>query len=486
MQKSKKLIIQCGRLDFNYKKNYQFVFNSQTDAHSYGGEAPLSSHFLVKDVPHFKEANILFIFPISILHQNWKREELTKTNDEFLSEIAELNEETIVSNVEEYLKKHPHVKGFDYMTVSSLGTYSYNGVKRRFEADFNYISTQIYLRLIHSYSYDELEEVYIDISSGQNIYVTALLNAIYRFLPYMQLKRLYREEKAVVKAYVVNADPIIPGVEQISISLSEFRAKAFNTLVVNRRGQLDSLLARFDNDTKKLLKSVIEEEYPILHICLMRGFILGTTLIDAQLVEQPNDIIAGVEQKLLELYKPVSEKANNYRFDFFHVITLTFALALFQSLVTLLKKKEVYNQEGYVEFDIKENVDEKKDAKHQLDFSHEKVEAVYEVLKTNFGFTKPGYKGELVQLSNQIKAGMDRNYLNDFKSIAELGKLVHEKDYKINVNFSARNFFAHEGMEKTVTTLRVVKNKLQLKYKEEMVKKIKESISKYAFKQSII
>jgi hypothetical protein len=41
-------------------------------------------------------------------------------------------------------------------------------------------------------------------------------------------------------------------------------------------------------------------------------------------------------------------------------------------------------------------------------------------------------------------------------------------------------------MEKTVTTLRVVKNKLQLKYKEEMVKKIKESISKYAFKEPIV
>ena len=480
--KAKKLIIQCGRLDSRYNEQFLFRLKNENTGEDYPAKAALSSHFLVSTVPAFKDANILFIFPISIFHQNWSKVKDAIKEDPYLTEISNLHEAQIVPNIHNLLSQHPHLKQYNHVVVSAVGTYAFNDTSKTFDADINYISTQIYLELISKFSYDELEEVYIDISSGQNIYVAALINAIYRFLPYVQMKRLHLDTNSVLKAFIVNADPIYPGIQEVSIRLSEFRAKAFNTLIINQRGQLSSLLSKFDNATKKLLKNIIETEYPILHTCLMKGFILGITLLNKELIKSFFDNLCKIENTLVELFSAKSEKANVYKFDYFQVISLTFTIVLFNSLVNLIEKKITCLEGRELHFDIHFNNTESISA--DFDFKNEGIEALYQLLEKNFGLIKPPYKGEIEKLKITIKEGMQKGILEEFNSIAELEEKIFSRRY--NPSFLPRNFFAHEGMEKTITCLQVKENKLRLKYNSNAIDKIKDSISKYAFKEPII
>lgn len=464
----KKLILQVGRLDKQYQKPVDFRFNQ------YKATNTLSSLFLKESVPDFLDAELLIILPISIGMQPWD----VNTQDPFLKYLLTIDLPDLLNNAQSVYERHPHVAGNKLLVVSSLGNYIFKEQEIRFDADLNYISTQIYLYLCKNYRNQYLTEIFIDVSSGQNIYVTAMLNALYRFLPFYQFATIYHESYTPLKAYIVNSDPIFTGAAVINIFLSEFRAKAFNTLTISNRSQLQSLVKKLRPDSQKAIRQIVEVEYPFLHTCINNGFVLGFTLLDKTLNTTFKQCMDAYYSDLFTLFNVNLGVTTQYKFSFYDIVSLTFLLELFHSFIQLIEPLEI-NDKGLC-FAVSK---EQKGGKLTYDVESPEVTRMYELCKAKLGLRHPGYKAELRIFKESMEKFIVFCQEGKAVSYGEFERFVKGMNYELNTNFNSRNFFAHFGFEKSITYCSLQSGNIFMKYADTVsTDQIKKQVADFAFK----
>ncbi len=149
------------------------------------------------------------------------------------------------------------ISDFELVKIPSVGEYSSDGVQRFFISNVDAIMVAILLKIVE----DRPEIFYIDISTGQNIYTTQLLEAARNYLLYRNLETILQSEQ-VYKAYVCFVPPITPDVQVYNVEIEN--------LIVNTSFTLPDLGAKYVDkieyseipvDVKRMLQKRMKTQF---------------------------------------------------------------------------------------------------------------------------------------------------------------------------------------------------------------------------------
>jgi CRISPR-associated protein Csx1 len=204
----KRIIYQIGRFESSIDMPVKFEIDDETY------QVELSS-FALKE--HFGEhVKVILVYPVSILlHkgaiEGIKDKEGLKSFYEKIKGLAGKPEESkmhikdYINNPWEYLKEHPHLeKADDFIVIPSIGEFS----GEKFSSPLGNIVLRILIDMIERYKNEPFDEMYLDISSGHNIYTYALVEAGRLFLTLMKLEDFLKEKD--IKVFIAITEPI-PG-----------------------------------------------------------------------------------------------------------------------------------------------------------------------------------------------------------------------------------------------------------------------------------
>jgi CRISPR-associated protein Csx1 len=208
----KRIIYQIGRFDKPIDKLVN-PLNFEIDGEPCSGEL---SSFALKE--HFGEhAKVILVYPVSILLNKGAIEEIKdkeglKSFYEKIKGLAGKPEESkmhikdYINNPWEYLKEHPHLeKADDFIVIPSIGEFS----GEKFSSPLGNIVLRILIDMIERYKNEPFDEMYLDISSGHNIYTYALVEAGRLFLTLMKLEDFLKEKD--IKVFIAISEPITAG-----------------------------------------------------------------------------------------------------------------------------------------------------------------------------------------------------------------------------------------------------------------------------------
>jgi CRISPR-associated protein Csx1 len=230
----KRIIYQIGRFDSSIDKQINF----EIDDKPYPWEL---SSFALKE--HFGEhAKVILVYPVSILLikgaiEGIKDKEGLKGFYEKIKGLAGKPEESkrhikdYINNPWEYLKEHPHLeKADDFIVIPSIGEFS----GEKFSSPLGNIVLRILIDMIERYKNEPFDEMYLDISSGHNIYTYALVEAGRLFLTLMKLEDFLNEKN--IKVFIAITEPIITGSSQDKNSQDKKYYKIFKDFQLDVKG----------------------------------------------------------------------------------------------------------------------------------------------------------------------------------------------------------------------------------------------------------
>jgi CRISPR-associated protein Csx1 len=167
---------------------------------------------------HFGEhAKVILVYPVSILLNKGAIEEIKdkeglKSFYEKIKGLAEKPEESkrhikdYINNPWEYLREHPHSKkADDFIVIPSIGEF----LGEKFSSPLGNIILRILIDMIERYKNEPFDEMYLDISSGHNIYNYALAEAGRLFLTLMKLEDFLKEKD--IRVFITITEPITAG-----------------------------------------------------------------------------------------------------------------------------------------------------------------------------------------------------------------------------------------------------------------------------------
>jgi len=200
-----KLIYQIGRLERGAFNPIKF------EVHGKVYKALLSSFALRQSFLENEQASkVILIYPVSLLlNRNALQienipENFKLTIESILNNKNELS--NYLSNPYPYFEKHPHSKEVNgFIVIHSIG--QYEGIK--FSATLEELILEIFIDMVKRYQDEPFSELYLDISSGHNIYTSALLEAGRLFLTFYKLQNFNLKENGL-KVFITFSDPIVP------------------------------------------------------------------------------------------------------------------------------------------------------------------------------------------------------------------------------------------------------------------------------------
>jgi CRISPR-associated protein Csx1 len=258
------VIYQLGRLDTNFQQQLIFDIDSSEYKNS------LSS-FAIKE--YFRlfgsEARVKLIFPVSLPFNNilYNNENFKKScTKKFYEKLYDAfqNPKIYLENPEEVFKEHPHTKEAEYLIIPSLGSYLAQDEKIHFNCYYADIVLLILIDMIETFfRYNEkIGKVIIDISSGHNNYVSAMIEALKHFDAWL---RLYKWHDLTTNFEIAVSEPILPSYNgPYKISFEKQKARVFFSSPISSRDIENTKLARElfpeneDRSKKKILNGILE------------------------------------------------------------------------------------------------------------------------------------------------------------------------------------------------------------------------------------
>uniref|UniRef100_A0A7C4NTY3 TIGR01897 family CRISPR-associated protein n=1 Tax=Thermodesulfobacterium geofontis TaxID=1295609 RepID=A0A7C4NTY3_9BACT len=443
-----KMIYQIGRLErgaFNY-----ISFNINGKIY----QSQLTSFVLRK---FFQEkgdiARVVLIYPISLL-LNKNAPSFEGISEEFKELITKLlNDQTeltkYLSNPCFYFEKHPHsIEADDFIVIHSIG--QYEGVD--FSATLGELILEIFIDMVSRYQKEPFSELYLDISSGHNIYVSALLEAGRLFLTFYKLQNFHPQDEQL-KVYITFSDPILLPYDRIFKIHKSFPLEAKVFFSYPERPSEYSLeqgymkfarqLAKEDRKIKRILNALFTYGY-FFYSAIKNNTPLVLYTCNYHLEE---DIDRGI-QILIDLLKnnlaQTYQETPNLNFDLFRKSFLM--LALYKGIVRVLKTYGVIKKDEISISEIKEKFGE--EGKNLYKYFDLSQNAPY--------------------LSHEMSNTFERN------------KDKFEKEYKLLKEYMGgeseeihpRNFLAHCGFERNCVYVRKKNEEILIKYKEDNLKDI--------------
>ncbi len=450
------LIYQIGRFDRGFNTPIKFKISDTIEKvlSSFALKEYLSSHTLTK---------VVIIYPVSLLlNSNSTSWDLPLVFKEKLIKLFESSEEKeqYLNNPKEYFQLHPHSQLADYfLVIHSIG--EYEGV--RLSATFDDLVLEIFFDMVSHFLEEPFSTLYLDISSGHNIYVSALLEAGRLFLAFYQLRNWVKDEKSL-RVYIVFSDPIIgtPKGEYQLYTHYELKVRIFfSAPIVIRKDdyQFAKKLTKNNKYLKKKIQPYLEKAY-FFYSIIKNNIPLCLYTFEPHNLKDIDSIIKTIIDFGKENFFKTYKKALNVDKDIF--IKAIFLLALYYGIVKVLQKYEIYPKQ---EVSI-----------HELNQKFCKQNSIYE------NFYLPLHRNYLGhEISNNFeKEKMKKKFQPVWKPFREfISEESTDTEVKsANQDIIPRNFIAHCGFERNCLEVKKINSEILLRYNKEKLEKIKKIIWK--------
>ena len=451
-----KLIYQIGRLERGAFNPIKF------ELHGKVYEALLSSFALKQSfLENGEDAKVILIYPIS-LFLNKNAPQIENIPEDFKQTIKGVlkneNERfNYLSNPYPYFAKHPHSEEADeFIVIHSIG--QYEGIK--FSATLEELILEIFIDMVNRYQNEFFSELYLDISSGHNIYTSALLEAGRLFLTFYKLQNFNLKQNGL-KVFITFSDPIVAPNNRTFQVHKDFclEVKTFFSFPEKpTQKRLENAYSEFARDITRDIIGDDKELRPFkrqLNELFSYGYffysaiknncplVLYTWEYQEEEIDRGiADLINLVYQRLYKDY----QKTPGLKFDLFRKAFLM--LSIYKGIVKVLKEYKIYKKE----------------------------EVGLEELARNFRDENQNFYNcfEL----KQNRAYFSHEYSNTFERIKDkipeeyvlLRELIGGESNEIN----PRNFLAHCGFERNCVYVRRQGDTIFIKYGSEVLNRIEE------------
>ena len=461
----KTILYQIGRLDRNVFDECRFVIEDEQF------DTSLTS-FAIRDFikREGKTPLLVLIYPVSLRLNTSLLKNQKSFPPEFMKEI-----ETTLNDPEEYLKNpkalfhhHPHTQeADDFFVIHSLGTYSTHQSSISFDCHYQDILLEILLDMIDRYlplldvDTSEPLEFIIDISSGHNIYLSALLEAARQFGVWLQLAGWHNKE-TIPEIKIAFSDPILPGQDVLhTIHFDELKVRSLFSSPITNNDVSNFALSRkvFPDESERREKNRLQEfleRFLVIFSAIKNntplaiyqfGFDEGDTILSIL-----KDFIILIKRRLFSSYlkSPALDK------DAYLKILLT--LGFYYGICRILKENGVKNHR-----------DRGSEINSIKDFYN-----IYEAFGLNLNEVVLG--NEINQISEALNRFHDKN--SGQWQWHDLFTLLNPTKNPSDMKPHERNFFAHAGLEQNATQFRIEDKTLFLKYKDKYNKALKNWLKK--------
>ena len=451
------LILQIGRLDKDFEKNIKFKYNGKFE------EGPLSSIALKKIIGN--KLKIILIYPVSLALNSIFKE---RNDNDFFREMNQIinndnKKEDYIKNPKDLYKNHPHSKLVDsFFCIHSIGTYE----NTKFEASVQDITLFIFAKLIEEYAKSNFsyKKIFVDVSSGLNIYVTALLEALRYFQTW---EKLFNLSNSSLECFVVYTDPIIgrkKDEENIEYNIYKYKTnvKAFFSSPITYDEVEQGLPKRIieeqlkkDRGNKKELIALLED-FLLLYSSFTNGIPLALFNLEFTHLDNIEKFIRLFVDWIIEKFEENFKKSPMFNFDEFTKVILS--LSFLRGLIKIIEENKISKRETN---------------------TNEIFENISKIYKSLGLYVQSGLiEYEIIKIINACKnenCPLKNN--GDWIKLDEvLPKMVDDKKSE---QLNERNFFAHAGFERTVTLIKKEDNIIYLKYDENKIEEIKNMLKKH-------
>lgn len=456
-----KVIYQISRVDQNILENKKFKINNEIY------ESPLSGFALkqyLKRCYENEDVKLILIYPISLALNSRMLAIKDEKLKNFIKDIRlilekEENYNNFLKNPKEIFKNHPYNdKNFadDFLVIHSTGCYE----NKVFSAKFDFIVFEIFCDIVKRYSNDWKNEkdieIYIDVSTGQNIYMSAILEAVRKFIVYHKLQNWTKNKNLVVK--LSYSDPII------GTTASEFQI--YFDYVLDVKAFFSSPIKKEDINNYVLAKKIATEDKNLTHKIQesLKNFLISFSAfkntIPLVLYNFKFDDISNLDSLILSLLNKCysifnQDWQNGSEIPTEDYIKVFFSLSFYKGLLEIMQKENIsYTEDGV----FLEEIEEKKD-----------------LFKKYFDLNINLLGSELNSLKERCRVNGKTliEVIGDNNDWHQLKKFVTGKE-----DFQPRNFVAHAGFERNVVYIKNEDNKLKLKYINEDKEKIQNALIK--------
>lgn len=444
-----RIVYQIGRLDTTMKP-LKFEYRGKIY------EKVLSS-FVFKE--YFKnEVSVILVYPVSLPINRGLIQERSNLEDNLKNKIKNIldSKENYLNNPCEFFREHPFTsQADDFILIHSIG--EYEGLK--FECSYDDIVLEILFDMIERYLKKEFNEIYVDISSGLNIYVSALLEAVRHFYVF---HRLQDWDNKKLKVYEIFSEPIIGSsansyqIYNILMGFKAFFSSPISSQDINNyelsRKIVNSLFGNINNRELKNKLQKCFENFAIHFSAIKNATPLANYTFEYDEICAIEDLIKKIiilgKEKLSKDWKKSPQIPKS---DFLKALL---SLSFYKGIVKILKSNEISPEKG------------KGVALEEL----KKFEKLYDLVGLNLNFK---FLGNEIR---NLKKGKDRDGKTLSEKASECWKLLSNFIYSESNQFNPRNFFAHAGFERNITEVRKCNEQLYFRYKDNIKENIKKEL----------
>ncbi len=352
------------------------------------------------------------------------------------SELFILAPESVDKSVAEKFSKENEAT---LLRIPAQGEYSIGNKKIVFKCNLETIITSIFWHMLKI----KPREVYVDASTGLNVYVLALVEAARRYLTYANLKWIVQGKKGA-RVVLVSSPPITRETTESRLEMEDIDVKAFFSLprtnpgVLFRRSENQELY----NKLKEILGN-LKIAYNSLRLNAPLSFYTSELLNLEERIEEVEEELMNLLQKKLQPedfeYSDINGKGVA---NLFYIIAMYSSLQKFKATLKIPEVEEVRRVFSQIytnpELGLKAN-------KYFLERDLNNLKEISENLKEGEEIT-------LLELVNRNRPSPE--------------KVKGSKDQQ-------RNFFAHSGLLYEYTLVRKHNSKLYLRWLPEGLDNIK-------------
>jgi len=353
------------------------------------------------------------------------------------------------------------LKLYEIRVIESKGRYRYGkfDCEVAFVNSYDNIVLSILFELIRSVLYNSEGRdivVYADISTGHNIYVAALIEALRALIVLYKLKHILEDDENSLKVYVAVSEPVFEKQRNVAVDFHEIDVKAFFSLPFSEEPKVSRILALNKENRRTIMENIVKE----------RGFI------------EFRECISKLWSKLLVSFNAI---VYNTPLVFYHEKIICFdeeesesllrTLSMLGTFINLIKKMtriNVNNRSISVERIFL-------NGKYTINILYSAA-----LLESIARFWLNKIKGKKPSIENIENTFIDLYKTLGFKVSARfLERDLNEfkkKDYMGDVK---RNFFAHSGLLRDCISEHKEDKEIILKYKEECIEGKGISIKKW-------
>ncbi|MEM3986470.1 MAG: TM1812 family CRISPR-associated protein [Candidatus Methanomethylicia archaeon] len=452
-----------------------YIVDGHEENDVYLSSDALASYYMKKDF----DVKVFYICPCSMVEDK--------------SLLYDFNENKIKEIFKDKISSYSKCGNFDVIIVNSIGRYRIGDVEFEFESAPNNIQLQLFFEMLkHERNIDDELMIIADISTGYNLYVSTLLEALRAIIVKRKL------QKRGIKAKYAISEPIMRNLkkDKYRIYLCEYDVKAFFESPIRGRRIDDICKPEYYIEVDENLKMKIGKETEYLRKNLKNFLDIFTLAFNSIKYNTPlafytrknnnqkmidlNFKIKDLENGLIEFFtekcegiiKPKISKSENKIYTYTvkdkELINIFYSMAIYTFIKNKLEKK-VEEDEPNI-FDI------------LLTFS-----PLYKEL--NLSLNDRFLKREIKDM--KVNKDIIPDKWTEYREVIRKkdGKGDEKSETQKKCSNTVRNFFAHSGFESSVIEVKRDEEKIRVRYKsdklndveswiKESPEKIKEDLEK--------